>query len=120
MRLIAALTSGFRLLLALYAGLLIMFTLTHLGHDAGTGALTLETLESAFKRFVFLHAYFRHLFSLPSPISPGRSPYLHNGGLATVSILYSFMPVESTAYSEINLSARLFYRSAKSFAITLR
>jgi len=79
-RLIAALTCGFRLLLALYAGLFIMLTLTNLGHNAGARALTLETLEGAFQRLVFLDAYFRHLFSLPSPISPWLSPYLTADG----------------------------------------
>ena len=71
---VAALPSGFRLLLALYAGLLIMLTLTNLGHDAGAGALALETLQSAFQGFVFLDTYFRHLFYLPSPISPWHTP----------------------------------------------
>ena len=73
-KLILALTGSFGFLLALYAGLLIMLTLANLSHNARARALALETLESALQGFVFLDSYFRHLFSLPSPISPWQSP----------------------------------------------
>lgn len=56
------LSRGFRLLLALYAGLLVMLALAHFGEDAAAGALALEPLQRAFKRFVFLDPYLRHLY----------------------------------------------------------
>ena len=73
-----------------------MLTLTNLGHNAGARALTLETLEGAFQRLVFLDAYFRHLFSLPSPISPWLSPFTRR--MATVYILYRVCVNTSTHY----------------------
>ena len=45
--------------------------LANLCQHARTGTLTLETLQSAFQRFVFLDSNLRHLLSLPSPLSPG-------------------------------------------------
>ena len=67
---ILPLPSGFGLLLAANTGLFIMFTLAYLSQNAGTSALPLEALESAIQRLVFVHMNFRHLFSLPSHISP--------------------------------------------------
>ena len=48
-RSVFALTGGFSLLLALYAGLLIMLPFPGLGEDAGTGSHALETSQSAFQ-----------------------------------------------------------------------
>ena len=56
------LSRGFRLLLALYAGLLVMLALAHLGQDAAAGTLALEAFQSALKRFVFLYTNLRHCF----------------------------------------------------------
>lgn len=57
---VLALAGGLRLLLALDTGLLIVFALAHFGQNAGAGALTLEALQRAFQRLVFLHTNFRH------------------------------------------------------------
>lgn len=100
---ILPLASGFRLLLALHAGLFIMFALTNLGQNASTGALALKTLQSAFQRFVLVDMNLRHLFSLPSPSRlkqhrfHGATPF--DRRMATVFVLYSFQPGESTAFS---------------------
>ena len=100
--LVAALPSGFRLLLALYAGLFIMFALTNFCQDARAGALTLETLERAFQRFVLVDMNLRHLFSLPSLISPETTPSARcspfDRRMATVRVLYRVQPGESTAF----------------------
>ena len=72
--LILPLASGFRLLLAANTGLFIVLTLANLGDNACAGALTLEPLESAFQRLVFVYMNLRHLFSLPSHISPETTP----------------------------------------------
>ena len=45
-KLILALTGSFGFLLALYAGLLIMLSLTHFLHDAGLGTASLKTTKS--------------------------------------------------------------------------
>ena len=68
------LPSGFRLLLALHTGLFIVLTLPNLGQNARARALTLKPLESAFQRFVLVDMNLRHLFSLPSHISPETTP----------------------------------------------
>ena len=99
---VLALTSGFRLLLALYAGLFIMFALTNFCQDARAGTLTLETLERAFQRFVLVDMNLRHLFSLPSLISPETTPHIRcspfDRRMATVSVLYRVRTGESTAF----------------------
>ena len=46
------------LFLALYAGLLIMFTTPCISKDTGAGALTLPTLEGALQGFVFTNMNF--------------------------------------------------------------
>ena len=51
--LILALSCSFSLLLALYAGLLVVLTTPCIGKDTGAGALALPTLEGALQGFVF-------------------------------------------------------------------
>ena len=101
-RSILPLPSGFRLLLALYAGLFIMFALTNFCQDASAGALTLKTLQRAFQRFVLVYMNLRHLFSLPSLISPETTPLARcspfDRRMATVNVLYRFPTGESTAF----------------------
>ena len=72
---ILPLASGFRLLLALYAGLFVMFALTNFSQHPSPRTLTLKPLESAFQRLVFVDMNLRHLFSLPSRISPETAPF---------------------------------------------
>ena len=62
---ILALSGGFCLLLALYAGLFVMLTSADLCEDAAASALSLPSLESAFQGFVFTDSDF-HFF--PSPL----------------------------------------------------
>ena len=64
--LILALSGSLGLLLALYAGLLIMLSLTKLGQNAGFGTLTLEATERAIQRLILFYSDFSHFFSLPS------------------------------------------------------
>ena len=66
---VLALASGFRLLLALYAGLLIVLPFPGLGQNAGAGGHALEPSQSAFQRFILLNAYFRHCVFPPLAIS---------------------------------------------------
>ena len=63
--LVLSLASGFRLLLALHAGLLIVFSLAKLGEDAGTGGCTLKATKSAIQRFAFLNSDFCHFLIPP-------------------------------------------------------
>ena len=65
MTLILALTGCFGLLLALYAGLLIMFTLANFLNDAITCALALKTLQSTLQRLVLAYTDFRHCYLPP-------------------------------------------------------
>ena len=67
--LVLALTGGFRLLLALYAGLLIMLPFSGFSQNAGTGSHTLESAKSALQRFVFPNTYFRHRVFPPLAIA---------------------------------------------------
>ena len=66
---VLALTSGFRLLLALYAGLLIMLPFPGLCQNAGTGGHALEPSQRAFQGFILPNAYFRHRVFPPLAIS---------------------------------------------------
>jgi len=63
--LILALASGFCLLLALYAGLLIALSLTEFSENTRSLTLSLKSAESAVQRFVFFYSYFCHIY--PSP-----------------------------------------------------
>ena len=56
------LTSGLGLLLTLQAGADVMLALLNFSDDALLGAATLKATQSAFQRFVFLDANFRHCF----------------------------------------------------------
>ena len=68
--LIFSLASSFRLFLALYAGLLIVFSLAKLGKDAGTSHCTLKATKSAVKRLAFFNFNFCHFsISLPPHIA---------------------------------------------------
>ena len=64
--LILSLACSFGLLLALYAGLFVVLSLTKLGKDSRTSTLTLKTTERTVKRLAVFYFYFCHLFSLPS------------------------------------------------------
>ena len=48
------------LLLSLDAGLLIVLSFSCLGHNTGTGAFTLESLESILQRLIFANANLGH------------------------------------------------------------
>ena len=63
--LILSLASSFGLLLALYAGLLIVFSLAKLGKDAGTSHSSLKATECAVQRLAFLYSDLCH-FCFPS------------------------------------------------------
>ncbi len=65
--LILTLSSSLSLLLALYAGLLIMLSFAKLGQNTGLNALSLETAKCVVKSLIFLNSDFSHLnISLPS------------------------------------------------------
>lgn len=66
--LVLALASCFRLLLALYAGLLVMFSLAKFSEYAGSCTLSLKTTERAVQCFVFFNSDLCHLYSLPPQI----------------------------------------------------
>ena len=57
-RSILALPGSLSLLLALYAGLFIMFATPCISKDTGAGALTLPTLEGALQGFIFTNMNF--------------------------------------------------------------
>ena len=59
---VLALSCCFRLLLALYARLLIVLSLAKLSEDAGTGGNTLKATECAVERLAFLDSDFCHLY----------------------------------------------------------
>ena len=59
--LILAFSGSLRLLLALYAGLLIMLSLTELGKNTGLNALSLETTKSVIESLIFFNSNFCHL-----------------------------------------------------------
>ena len=63
---VLSLACSLRLLLALYAGLFVVLSLTKLGKDTRTSTLTLKTTECAVKRLALFYFNFCHLFSLPS------------------------------------------------------
>ena len=63
--LILSLACSFGLLLALYAGLFVVLSLTKLGKDSRTSTLTLETTERAVKRLALFYFNFCHLFFPP-------------------------------------------------------
>ena len=107
---ILPLASGFRLLLALYAGLFVMFALTNLGQNTSTRALPLKTLKSAFQRLVFVDMNFRHLFSLPSRISPANNTVFtagrrHYGGWRPCSYYNAIGPSRQQIFERF----RAFY-----------
>ena len=52
---IFALSGSFRLLLALYARLLVMFSFTDFLLDAGLRAISLKSAQRAVQRFVFFY-----------------------------------------------------------------
>ena len=99
---ILPLTGGFSLLLAFHAGLFVMFALTDFGQHTSARTLTLKTLEGAFQRLVLVNMNLRHLFSLPSLISPETTPLARcdaeNRRMATVVVLYRVFPGASTDF----------------------
>lgn len=50
-----------------------MLTLTNFSQNARARTLTLKTLQSTLQRLVFVDMNLRHLFSLPSHISPANN-----------------------------------------------
>ena len=73
-----ALSCSFRLLLALYAGLLIVLSFTELGENAALCALSFKTTKSAIKSLIFFYSYFCHfLFSLPPLCKETKSQYFY-------------------------------------------
>ena len=95
-RSILALPSGFRLLLALYAGLLVVFPLPDFSQNTGPGALPFEPFQRAFQRLVFLDANLRHLFFPPFAISPATTAVFT--AVATVEVLYRRQAGASTLF----------------------
>ena len=63
--LILALSCSLRLLLALYAGLFIMLSLTELGKNARLYALSLKTTKRAIESFILFYSDFCHLYVPP-------------------------------------------------------
>ena len=63
--LILAFSGSLRLLLALYAGLLIMLSLTKLGQNARLNALSFETTKRVIESFILFYSDFCHLISPP-------------------------------------------------------
>ena len=63
--LILSLSSSLRLLLTLYAGLLIMLSLTKLGKNAGLLALSLKTTKCTIKSLIFFYSNFCHHYFPP-------------------------------------------------------
>ena len=59
---IFSLTSSFRLFLAFYAGLLIVFSLAKLGKDAGTSGCTLKATKGTVQGLAFFNSDFCHFF----------------------------------------------------------
>ena len=70
--LIAVLTGSLALLAALHTRAFIALALADLRQNAGLGAASLESLQSAVQALAFLDMYFGHLFSLP-PMHPAIS-----------------------------------------------
>ena len=62
---VLALSCSFRLLLALYAGLLVVLSLAKLGKNTGTSALTLKATKGTVQRLAFFNFYFCHFSTLP-------------------------------------------------------
>ena len=60
--LILALSSCLRLLLTLYAGLLVALSLAELGENAGLNALSLKTTKCTVESLVFFYSDFCHLY----------------------------------------------------------
>ena len=60
--LILAFSGSLRLLLALYAGLLIMLSLTELGKNTGLYALSLKTTTRTVKSFILFYSNLCHLY----------------------------------------------------------
>ena len=82
--LILALTSGFSLLLALDAGLLVVLSLSGFCKNAGTSSHTLEAAQCALQRLILSNTYLGHVISLPSRNLARRHCSM---GFATLSII---------------------------------
>ena len=77
-KLILALTGCFGLLLTLYAGLLVVFSLTDFLLDARLCAASLETTQSAVQSLILFYDNARHFFYPPfSPFQMESSPASH-------------------------------------------
>ena len=67
--LVLALASSFRLLLAFYAGLLVMLPLSDLSKNAGAGSHALKSPQRALQGFIIPNTYFRHRVFPPLAIA---------------------------------------------------
>jgi len=76
---ILAFSCSLRLLLALYAGLFIALAFTKLAENSASGALSLESADSAIQGFVFFNFYFCHFY--PSLRSMQRDLSNRNGDI---------------------------------------
>jgi hypothetical protein len=66
---VLTLTSSLGLFLSLYRGLLVVLSFAYFLDNAVTRSLTLETSESAVKRFILFYFYLTHCIFPPSAIA---------------------------------------------------
>ena len=81
-----ALSCSLSLLLTLYAGLLIVLSLTKLGQNAGLNTLSLETTKCVVESLVFFNSDFCHLY-FPSLRHSRLDISVFHSVLATVGVL---------------------------------
>ena len=100
--LVFSLASCFRLLFALNAGLLIVFSLAKLGEDAGTSHCTLKATKCAIQGFAFFYSNFCHfLFSLPPHIARDNQNQivLYTIYLSLSIVFYNFLNYFTTIFT---------------------
>lgn len=93
--LILALSGCLRFLLALYAGLLVIFSFTKLSEESGLHARALKSAKRALESLVFLDPYFCH--SIFPPFAIGKEiKYLKIS--YTVYTIFSFLSIVFTFF----------------------
>ena len=92
---IFSLASSFRLFLALYAGLLIVFSLAKLGKDAGTSGCTLKATKSAVQGLAFFNLDFCHSFFPPSAYCQRQ---INQSLLYTITVILSRVFAKNQKY----------------------
>ena len=100
--LVFSLASCFRLLFALNAGLLIVFSLAKLGEDAGTSHCTLKATKCAIQGFAFFYSNFCHfLLSLPPHIARDNQNQivLYTIYLSLSIVFYNFLNYFTTIFT---------------------